>query len=174
MVQNNPLILADDLSDEEKKSNHRPNIFITDENHPELVYSDLLESFMIFIQNVSSQEGVWREHAVMLENVEAIVHLFYMPEIHTALVPHIQDFAVDGNTIIRKQSLQCLAKIITHQHHIPARDEIIEFVLTKLCHSKNFSHRRSFITFCCYIVGLIPFQMFKDIFSSHLLEMKND
>lgn len=158
MAQNNhPLILADELSDEDKKSNHRPNIFITDETHPELVYSDLLEHLMIFVQNMSGQEGVWREHLVLLENLEGVVHLFYMPELHTVLIPVIQDFAVDGNTMVRKQSVKCLAKIITYQHHIPAREEVIDFILSRLFLSKNFSHRRTFISFCCNIINLIPF-----------------
>ena len=68
----------------------------------------------------------------------------------------------------------CLAKIITHQHHAPAREEVVDFVITRLCQSKNFSHRRTFISFCCYIVTLIPFQMFKDVFSAHLFGYKDD
>jgi hypothetical protein len=114
MIQNNPLILADEMSDEDKKSNHRPNCFITDDNHPELVFSDLLEHIMIYVQNISSQEGEWREHAVMIQNLQAIITLFYSPEIHTNLVPHIQEFALEGNTTIRKYSLECLATVITH------------------------------------------------------------
>ena len=43
---------------------------------------------MIYVQNVSGWEGVWREHLILLENLEAIVDRFYMPEIHTALVPN--------------------------------------------------------------------------------------
>jgi len=105
MVRGNPLILCEDISDDDKKSNHRPNCFITDEFHPELIYSDLLEHIMIFVQNIAGQEGVWREHLILLKNLEVIVHLFYMPELHTILVPTIQEFATDGNTIIRKQSL---------------------------------------------------------------------
>ena len=174
MVQNNPLILNDECSEEDKKSNHRPNCFITDENHPELIFMDLLEHIMIFVQNVSQEEGVWREHLVMLQNLEAFANLFYMPDIHTVLVPTIQDFALEGNTYVRKQSLQCLAQIITHQHHIPAREEVIEFIISKLCNSRNFAHRRSFITFCCYIITLIPFQMFKDLFATHLFNLKED
>lgn len=168
------MLLAEDLSDEDKKSNHRPNCFITDESHPELVYSDMLEHLLIYVQNVSSQEGIWREHLVMLENLEAIVDMFYMPEIHTALVPNIYTFALEGNTTIRKQALKVLAKIITHQHHLPAREEVIEFVISKMFQSKNFSHRRSFISFCCHIVTMIPFQMFKDVFASHLFSLKDD
>lgn len=49
LVQNNPLLLSEELSDEDKKSNHRPNCFITDESHPELVYSDILEHILIFV-----------------------------------------------------------------------------------------------------------------------------
>lgn len=173
-MQNNPLLLSEELSDEDKKSNHRPNCFITDESHPELVYSDILENILIFVQNVSSFEGVWREHQILLDNLEAIVDRFYMPEIHTALVPSIYTFALEGNTTIRKEALLVLAKIITHQHHLPAREEVIDFILTRMCQSKNFSHRRSFISFCCHIVKKIPFQMFKDVFASHLFSYKDD
>jgi hypothetical protein len=43
--------MKDECSDE-AKSIQRPNIFITDETSTELVYSDLLESIMIFAQNM--------------------------------------------------------------------------------------------------------------------------
>jgi hypothetical protein len=80
-----------------------------------------------------------------------------MPEIHTMLVPIIQDFSIEGNTSVRKAAAKCLAKIITRQHHVPAREELIEFVITKLCLSKNFSHRSTFIHFCAFIIEMIPF-----------------
>ena len=60
------------------------------------------------------------------------------------------------------------------QHHLPAREEVVEFIITKLAQSKNFSHRRSFITFCSYIIKMIPFQLFKDLFANHLFNLKED
>lgn len=73
--------VKDECSDD-SKSNRRPNVFITDENSPELIYTDLLDSLMPFIQNVAELEGNWREHLKLLENLEQTMHLFYMPEIH--------------------------------------------------------------------------------------------
>lgn len=46
--------------------------------------------------------------------------------------------------------------------------------MKKLAKGKNFSVRRTFISFCKYVVGMIPFQMFKDLFSETLLDMKLD
>lgn len=70
-----------DENSDEVKSNQRPNIFITDESSQELVFTDLLENIMIFVQNVSELEGNWREHQKLLQNIEETVHLFYLPEI---------------------------------------------------------------------------------------------
>ena len=41
--------------------------------------------------------------------------------------------------------------------HVPARDDLLEFIMKKLAISKNFSHRRAFIWFCKHLVSIIPF-----------------
>jgi len=51
--------IKDEFSDD-TKSNHRPNIFITDESSIELIYMDILDNIMTFIQNVRDMEGHWR------------------------------------------------------------------------------------------------------------------
>jgi len=91
--------IKEDCSEDDKII--RPNIFITDESSLELVYTDLLENLIIFVQNVADQEGMWREHLLLLENIERIVHLFYMPEIHNNLVPTLKTFAISGNNHLR-------------------------------------------------------------------------
>lgn len=52
---------------------------------------------MIFVQNVCEQEGLWREHLRLLQNIEETIHLFYMPEIHNSIVPVLTTFAIEGN-----------------------------------------------------------------------------
>lgn len=129
---------------------------------------------MVFIQNVASLDGVWRQHLKLLQNIYEVVHLFYMPEIHTVLVPLIQDFTLEGNTFVRNQGAKCLAKIITRQHHVPAREELIEFVITKLYQSKNFSHRSTYIQFCVFMIDMIPFSMFNERFGALLFNLHKD
>jgi len=121
------------------------------------VYCDILEHVLTFVQNLSQQEGLWREHLVLLENIYEVVHLFYLPQIHTELVPTLMEFVLDGNTEVRKQSAKCLAKVLARQHHVPAKEELIDFIITRLFQSQNFGHRRTFIQFCCFVVDLIPF-----------------
>jgi hypothetical protein len=162
--------LKDELSDDDK-ANVRPNIFITDESSLELVYTDLLDPVVSFVQNVAELEGNWRDHLKMLQNIFEIVHLFYMPEIHAVLVPILQAFAIEGNNTLRDEATKCLAKIFQYQHHAPARDELLDFIMTRLAGGKNFSLRRTFIWFCKHVVGMIPFAMFKDIFWQKLFAM---
>ncbi len=147
--------IKDDCSDEDKFI--RPNIFITDEASPEIVYTDILETLVQFVQNISDQEGCWREHLLLLKNIEETVHFFYMPEIHIFIVPILKAFAVQGNNNIRNQTMKCLAIILKYQHHTPAREELMEFIKSKLFKGKNFSHRRTFIWFCKHVITQIPF-----------------
>ena len=81
---------------------------------------------------------------------------------------------IDGNFSVKDAASKCLAIIFKYQHHVPARDDLLEFIMKKLAISKNFSHRRAFIWFCKHLVSIIPFQMFRDIFSETLLSMSND
>ena len=106
-------------------------------------------------------EGQWREHLKLLQNFEDTIHLFYMPEIHIQMIPFIKELAVEGNTSIKHQAVYLLAKILQYQHHVPAREELIEFILTRIANSKNFSHRRAYIEFCSTIIKHVPFLMFK-------------
>jgi hypothetical protein len=59
-----------------------PPIYTTPEFESELVYSDLLQRLMAFINNVRSQQGNWREHVKLITNLTNVIELFYMPEIH--------------------------------------------------------------------------------------------
>lgn len=129
---------------------------------------------MVFVQTVGDQEGNWREHYQLLKNFDQTLHLFYMPEIHTALVPILENYATQGNFHLRDMAAKCLAKIFQFQHHMPAREELMEFVIKKLAKGKSFSHRRTYISFCKYVVSLIPFEMFKELFSEILFAMHKD
>ena len=55
---------------------------MTPENESEVIYSDLLQRLMIFINNLKGYNGLWREHVKLIKNLVEVVHLFYMPEIH--------------------------------------------------------------------------------------------
>ena len=83
--------IKEEASDE-SRSNQRPNVFITDDSCPELIYTDLLDNLMLFVINLKNQEGNWREHLKLLQSIHEIIHLFYMPEIHNVLVPVLKDF----------------------------------------------------------------------------------
>lgn len=65
---------------------------------------------MVFIINLSGftrkqigQEyvcefnGLWREHSKLIKNLDEVIHLFYMPEIHEQLVPILIEFVKNGN-----------------------------------------------------------------------------
>ena len=52
---------------------------------------------MVYINNIRSYTGLWREHVKLVENLTEVIELFYMPEIHQQLVPMLMDFVFKGN-----------------------------------------------------------------------------
>jgi hypothetical protein len=97
-----------------------------------------------------------------------------MPEIHNQVVPIILEFLMTGNSTVRKEACRFLAKVIKYQHHIPYREELIQFIKQNLAVSSNFSLRRSFIEFCTFVVAQIPYDLFKKCFLEELLVLKKD
>lgn len=93
---------------------------------------------MIFINNIRSNMGMWREHLVLIRNLLDTIHLFYMPEVHSYLVPMLFDFVFKGNNHIKEQACQCLAKILKYQHHSPSRDELLSMINKDLVMSNNW------------------------------------
>jgi len=83
---------------------------------------------MIFISNVRNIDGGWRHHLLLIKNMEEALQLFYMPEIHNQLVPIILEFLMAGNTSVRTESCKILAKVMKLQHHMPYREELIQFM----------------------------------------------
>jgi cell division protein FtsX len=75
----------------------RNNVYALEEHASEIIYNDLLEHFMIFIQNLKNAEGRWRQHLQLAVALQKTVHLFYMPEIHNLLVPLLLEFLIEGN-----------------------------------------------------------------------------
>ena len=71
-----------DRMDEEDTGPKLPPIYVTSEHEDELVYSDLLQRLMVFINNCKAYNGLWREHAQLINQMVEVIHLFYMPEIH--------------------------------------------------------------------------------------------
>lgn len=84
----------DDFNDVSPKL---PPIYVTPEHECELVYSDLLQRLMAFIQNLRGYTGMWREHVKLIQNLSETIHLFYMPEIHSLITPMLFDFVQKGN-----------------------------------------------------------------------------
>lgn len=105
-----------------------PPIYVTPEHESEVVYSDLLQRLMIFINNLRGYNGLWREHVKLIKNIGRTIHLFYMPEVHELLVPMLIDFISKGNKDIKEASCSCLAKIMKYQHHSPSRDELMTVI----------------------------------------------
>ena len=89
-------------------------IYVTSDNQREVVYSDLFQRLMVFIQNLRRNTGLWREHVQLLRNLKEVIHLFYMPEIHKCLVPILIDFLYKGNKDIKEVACECLAKIMKY------------------------------------------------------------
>jgi hypothetical protein len=56
----------DDYNDNSPKL---PPIYVTPENEKEVVYSDLLQRLMIFINNMRGFTGLWREHVKLIQNL---------------------------------------------------------------------------------------------------------
>jgi len=80
---------------------------------------------MVFMNNIRSYTGMWREHAKLINNLKETIHLFYMPEVHSYLVPMLVDFVYKGNKDIKEAACNCLAKILKYQHHTPSREELL-------------------------------------------------
>ena len=121
---------------------------------------------MVFIANVKSVHGLWRDHILLLKNLTSIVHLFYMPELHHYLVPLLLEFIQEGNNLIKEEACNCLAKIMKYQHHTPDREEIIKTVIKDLALASNWNMRKSYIIFCKYAIQYMP----KDFFKKHFIQ----
>lgn len=80
----------------------------------EVVYSDLLQRLLVFINSLRSFTGLWREHVKLIEQLTASIHLFYMPEIHQTIVPMLLEFVCTGNRDMQEAACMCIAKIIKY------------------------------------------------------------
>jgi len=96
----------------------------------ELCFSDLLQRLLVFINRLREYKGLWREHVKLIRNLNSVIHLFYMPEIHTQVVPMLVEWVVSGNRETQEAACQCLAKILLHQHHSPSKTELLGLVKT--------------------------------------------
>ena len=164
------LLTPSDINSEESDTNKRPNVFASEENEREIIYNDLLtENLMIFVTNIRNIDGGWRHHLLLIKNFEETLHLFYMPEIHNQLVPIVLDLLMTGNTSLRIEASKFLAKVIKLQHHMPYREELINFIKQNLAVSTNNSLRRTFIEFCKSVITLIPYELFRKFFFEDLL-----
>ena len=122
----------------EDNSPKLPPIYVTPEHESELVYSDLLQRLMVYINNLRGYTGLWREHVKLIKNLTEVIHLFYMPEIHQYLVPMLIDFVYKGNRETKEASSELLGKILKYQHHSPSREELLSTVMKEMAHASNW------------------------------------
>lgn len=73
--------------DQSQQSLH--NSHIQPEFQSEAVYSYLLLRLQVFSSNYISYEGMWRDHLLLINNLIAVLHLFYMPDFHEQLIPQV-------------------------------------------------------------------------------------
>ena len=161
-------------NDFEDNSPKLPPIYVTPEHESELVYSDLLQRLMVFINNLRSYTGLWREHVRLIKNLTEVIHLFYMPEIHQYLVPMLIDFVYKGNRETKEASCELLAKILKYQHHTPSREELLNTVMKEMAASTSWVQRKAFIIFCKYAVQNISRDFFKKVFMREYILCSSD
>ena len=46
-----------------------PPIYVTPDHESEVVYSDLLQRLMVFVNNLRGFTGLWREHVKLIQNL---------------------------------------------------------------------------------------------------------
>lgn len=54
-----------DDGDEHERTKLSP-IYVTAEHQSEVVYSDLLQRLIVYINNIKSYSGLWREHVKLV------------------------------------------------------------------------------------------------------------
>ena len=114
-------------------------IYVLPENERELVFSDLLQRLLVFMNRLRSYPGWWREHLQLIRNLNQVVHLFYMPEIHTHVVPMLMEWVAAGNRELQQEACKCLAKIYQWQHHSTSRTELQGVINQQLFQSSRWS-----------------------------------
>ena len=129
---------------------------------------------MVFINNMRNEGGWWREHVKLLENLDKVMHHFFMPEAHQYLTPILLEFALTGNKYAQESACSCLAKIITHQHHVESRKELMEIIKKEMFESSKWTHRRTFIIFCKKIITMMPREFFKEFYIKSWIECSQD
>ena len=169
--KNTHLGIIEHSDDDQTKLLH---IYGSADRKSEVVYSDLLQRLMVFITNVKSVQGLWRDHILLLKNLTEVVHLFYMPEIHHYLVPLLFEFILEGNNLIKDEASNCLAKIMKYQHHTPDREELIERVIKELAQASNWNMRKSYVIFCKHAINYMPKDFFKKHFINDFIACSSD
>jgi hypothetical protein len=66
--KNTNLVIVYDDGDEDRGVKLSP-IYVTAEHQSEVVYSDLLQRLMVYINNIKGYTGLWREHVKLVENM---------------------------------------------------------------------------------------------------------
>ncbi len=151
-----------------------PPIYLTPDRKSELVYSDLLQRLMVLITNMKSNTGLWREHWKLLSNLRQVLHLFYMPEVHSYLAPLLFEFVQEGNDQMKEITCDCLATILKHQHHSASRENLLQRVQQQLAQAPSWQMRKAFIIFCKYAAQQMPTEFFKKHFLKDLIACSSD
>lgn len=134
----------------------------------------MLQRIMVFINNMRAHSGLWREHSQLINNLTKTIHLFYMPEVHSYLVPMLFEFIVKGNNYVKELSCHCLAKILKYQHDSSFRDELLKSIEFELISSSNWKQRRTFVLFCKYAVRFMSKEFFEKHFMREYINCSKD
>jgi hypothetical protein len=145
-----------------------------EEHNIEIIYNDLLDHILVFVQNVKDMEGSWRLHLQLFQALQETIYLFYLPELHNLLIPYLTDFLIKGNTTVKEEVCKLFGKIIQLQHHQPYREELVNYIKETLALGFNFNLRRSYIGFCNHVITLIPYKLFKKFFMEDLFLLQKD
>ena len=129
---------------------------------------------MVFLSHLRGFTGSWREHVKLVQHLEEVIHLFYMPEVHQVLVPMLLDFLLHGNKHAQEAACSCLAKILQYQHHSPSRTELLQAVKKELYQSSKWAMRKTHLYFCKYVVQVMPLAFFREHFLKEYLEASRD
>ena len=144
------------------------------QHESELVYSDFLKTLIVFIKNLSGHHGMWREHLKLVNALNEVVHLFYMPEMHSNLVPILVDFLYKGNQELQDASCLCFAKILKFQHQTESRKELLYIIRKEMYSSRNWIKRKAFLVFCKHTIKLQSRKFFETNFMKDFLNCSKD
>lgn len=118
--------------------------------------------------------GLWREHAIFLENFATNIERFHVPEVHDLFAPILFNLIQNGNTILREAVSKCIVEILIHQNDLERRSALVKQVINDLAEAGAFTMRKCFLNLCRFGAGKFTRQFFLDNFYKSYLSMAKD